>query len=67
MKSIRSKLKLNNQQKTLMAQHASYNRWSYNWGLNLWNVADKDGYQPLAIKLREVLTSHTKQNLLNPE
>ncbi|WP_370495981.1 hypothetical protein [Trichodesmium erythraeum] len=43
-----------------MAQHASYNRWSYNWVLNWWNVADKDGYQPLAIKLREVLTSHTK-------
>ncbi|WP_287276625.1 MULTISPECIES: helix-turn-helix domain-containing protein [unclassified Okeania] len=29
MKSIRTKLKLNNQQKTLFAQHAGYSRWWY--------------------------------------
>ncbi|WP_293166509.1 helix-turn-helix domain-containing protein [Okeania sp. SIO2C9] len=32
MKSIRTKLKLNNKQKTLMAQHASYSRSCYNQG-----------------------------------
>ncbi|NEP77763.1 MAG: IS200/IS605 family element transposase accessory protein TnpB [Okeania sp. SIO3B3] len=60
MKSIRTKLKLNNQQKTLLAQHAGYSRWVYNWGLSLWNAAYKDGYKPNARKLREVFTNHTK-------
>nr|WP_293159937.1 transposase [Okeania sp. SIO2C9] len=60
MKSIRTKLKLNNQQKTLLAQHAGYSRWVYNWGLSLWNAAYRDGYKPNARKLREVFTNHTK-------
>ncbi|NET16960.1 MAG: IS200/IS605 family element transposase accessory protein TnpB, partial [Okeania sp. SIO1H6] len=60
MKSIRTKLKLNNQQKTLFAQHAGYGRWCYNWGLSLWNAAYIDGYKPNARKLREVFTNHTK-------
>ncbi len=60
MKSIRTKLKLNNKQKTLMAQHAGYSRWCYNWGLSLWNAAYKDGYKPNIRKLREVFTNHTK-------
>ena len=60
MKSIRTKLKLNNKQKTLMAQHAGFSRWVYNWGLSLWNAAYRDGYQPNARKLREVFTNHTK-------
>ncbi|NEP89506.1 MAG: IS200/IS605 family element transposase accessory protein TnpB [Okeania sp. SIO2C2] len=60
MKSIRTKLKLNNKQKTLMAQHAGYSRWVYNWGLSLWNAAYRDSYQPNARKLREVFTNHTK-------
>ncbi|MDY7007443.1 MAG: RNA-guided endonuclease TnpB family protein [Cyanobacteriota bacterium] len=60
MKSIRTKLKLNNKQKTLMAQHAGYSRWCYNWGLSLWNAAYTDGYKPNPRKLREVFTNHTK-------
>ncbi|NER08497.1 MAG: helix-turn-helix domain-containing protein [Okeania sp. SIO3C4] len=60
MKSIRTKLKLNNKQKTLFAQHAGYGRWCYNWGLSLWNAAYKDGYKPNAHKLRKVFTNHTK-------
>ncbi|WP_202224720.1 RNA-guided endonuclease TnpB family protein [Okeania sp. KiyG1] len=60
MKSIRTKLKLNNKQKTLMAQHAGYSRWCYNWGLSLWNQAYTDGYKPNTRKLREVFTNHTK-------
>ncbi|MGD1716023.1 RNA-guided endonuclease InsQ/TnpB family protein [Dapis sp. BLCC M172] len=60
MKSIRTKLKLNNKQKTLMAQHAGYSRWCYNWGLSLWNAAYIDGYKPNVRKLREVFTNHTK-------
>ncbi|MGD1702108.1 RNA-guided endonuclease InsQ/TnpB family protein [Dapis sp. BLCC M229] len=60
MKSIRTKLKLNNKQKTLMAQHAGYSRWCYNWGLSLWNAAYRDGDKPNPRKLREVFTNHTK-------
>ncbi len=60
MKSIRTKLKLNNKQKTLMAQHTGYSRWCYNWGLSLWNAAYRDGYKPNVRKLREVFTNHTK-------
>ncbi|MGB3514755.1 MAG: transposase [Microcoleaceae cyanobacterium] len=59
-KSIRKKLKLNNKQKTLFAQHAGYSRWCYNWGLSLWNAAYKDGYKPNGRRLREVFTNHTK-------
>ncbi|NEP08295.1 MAG: helix-turn-helix domain-containing protein [Okeania sp. SIO2G4] len=66
-KSIRTKLKLNNQQKTLLAQHAGYSRWCYNWGLSLWNAAYQDGYKPNIScgmlrkrRLREVFTNHTK-------
>ncbi|MEM1171673.1 MAG: RNA-guided endonuclease TnpB family protein [Cyanobacteria bacterium P01_H01_bin.35] len=60
MKSIRTKLKLNNKQKTLMAQHAGYSRWCYNWGLSLWNAAYSAGYKPNIRKLRKVFTNHTK-------
>nr|WP_293138941.1 transposase [Okeania sp. SIO3I5] len=44
----------------MMAQHAGYSRWCYNWGLSLWNAAYKYGYKPNARKLREVFTNHTK-------
>ncbi|NEP82796.1 MAG: helix-turn-helix domain-containing protein [Okeania sp. SIO3B3] len=60
MKSIRTKLKLNNEQKTLMAQHAGYPRSCYNWGLSLWKAAVGDGYQPNYRQLRVVFTNHTK-------
>ncbi|NES78651.1 MULTISPECIES: RNA-guided endonuclease TnpB family protein [Okeania] len=59
-KSIRTKLKLNNKQKTLLAQHAGYTRWCYNWGLSLWNAAYKNGYKPNVRIIREVFTNHTK-------
>ncbi|MGD1807189.1 RNA-guided endonuclease InsQ/TnpB family protein [Dapis sp. BLCC M126] len=60
MKSIKTKLKLNNKQETLLAQHVGYSRWVYNWGLSLWNAAYQDGYKPSARRLREVFTNHTK-------
>ncbi|NEP87544.1 MAG: IS200/IS605 family element transposase accessory protein TnpB [Okeania sp. SIO2C2] len=60
MKSIKTKLKLNNKQKTLLAQHAGYSRWVYNWGLSLWNAAYRDGYKPNIRRLRKVFTNHTK-------
>ena len=59
-KSIRTKLKLNNKQKTLLTQHAGYNRWVYNWGLSLWNAVYRDSYKPNPRIIIEVFTNHTK-------
>lgn len=47
MKSIKAKLKVNNKQKTLMAQHASYSRWCYNCQLSWGNAAVQYGYQKI--------------------
>ncbi|MCL2931509.1 MAG: helix-turn-helix domain-containing protein [Trichodesmium sp. MAG_R03] len=47
MKSIKAKLKVNNKQKTLMAQHAGYSRWCYNCQLSLGNAAVQYGYQKI--------------------
>ena len=33
MQSIKTKLKVNNQQKTILAKHAGVARHAYNWGL----------------------------------
>ncbi len=54
---IKTNLKLNNQQKTLMAQHASYVRWVDRYSLTLWQKAHKDSYKPNTSKLREVFTN----------
>ncbi|WP_424100339.1 RNA-guided endonuclease InsQ/TnpB family protein [Moorena producens] len=59
-KAIKTKLKLNNQQKTLMAKHAGYSRWVYNWGLALWQQAYSEGLKPSASKLRKLFTNHVK-------
>ncbi|MEL7039816.1 MAG: RNA-guided endonuclease TnpB family protein, partial [Cyanobacteria bacterium J06592_8] len=49
-------------QKTLMAQHAGYSRWIWNWALNLWNEAYKAGLKPSANKLKKFYTHHVKPN-----
>ncbi|NEN96110.1 MAG: transposase, partial [Moorea sp. SIO3I7] len=59
-KAIKTKLKLNNHQKTLMAKHAGYYRWVYNWGLALWQQAYSEGLKPSASKLRKLFTNHVK-------
>ncbi len=59
-KAFRTKLKLNNQQKTVMAQHAGYSRWVYNWGLRLWEEAYKDGLKPSVGMLKKFFTNHVK-------
>ena len=60
MKSIITKLKLSNKQKSLMDQHAGYGRWCDNWGLSFWNAAYRDGCKPNTRKLKEVFTNNTK-------
>ena len=59
-KAYRTKLKLNDKQKTLLARHAGYARFVFNWGLALWNEAYKDGLKPNANKLKKVFTNHVK-------
>ena len=49
-RALKTQLKLNNKQKTLMAQHAGYSRWVWNWALNLWNQAYEAGLKPFCMK-----------------
>ena len=41
--AYKTKLKLNNQQKTLMRQCAGYSRWLWNWALDLKQKAYQEG------------------------
>ena len=59
-KAYRTKLKLNDKQRTLLARHAGYSRWVFNWGLALWNETYRDGLKPNANKLKKVFTNHGK-------
>lgn len=61
-RAIKTKLKLNNRQKTLMATHAGYSRWIWNWGLAMWNEAYKEGLKPSSNKLKKFYTNHVKPN-----
>ncbi len=59
-RAFKTQLKLNNKQKTLIAQHAGYARWVWNWALNLWNEAAGAGFKPTANKLKKFYTHHVK-------
>lgn len=61
-KSYRIKLNLNNQQKTIMAKHAGFARWVYNWGLRLWKDGYNAGLKPKANTLKKLFTNHVKPN-----
>ena len=59
-KAFRTKIKLNNHQATLMAKHAGFARWIYNWGLRVWSEGYKEGLQPGANTLKKLFTNHVK-------
>lgn len=59
-KAIKTKLKLNNRDCTLMAKHAGFARWIYNWGLGLWSEGYKEGVKPSANTLKKLFTNHVK-------
>jgi putative transposase len=61
-KAYRTKLDLNNEEKTLMAKHAGFSRWVYNWGLRLWKDGYKEGLKPNATTLKKLFTNHVKPN-----
>ncbi|NEP24388.1 MAG: IS200/IS605 family element transposase accessory protein TnpB [Moorea sp. SIO1F2] len=62
LRAFKTKLKLNNKQKTLMAQHAGYSRWIWNWALGMWNEAYKEGLKLSTNKLKKFYTNHVKPN-----
>lgn len=59
-KAFRTRLKLNNKQATVMAKHAGFGRWVWNWALVLWSEAYKEGLKPNANKLKKLFTNHVK-------
>lgn len=59
-KAIKTKLKLNNCQATLMAKHAGFARWVYNWGLRLWSQGYQEGLKPSANTLKKLFTNYVK-------
>ena len=61
MKSIKTKLKVNNQQKTRLAQHAGVARHAYNWGLATCICEyEKTKKRPSAITLHKRLVAEVK-------
>ena len=58
--AYKTKLKLNNQQKTLMRQCAGYRQWLWNWGLNLKQKAYDDGITLNKSQLRKFYTNYVK-------
>jgi putative transposase len=63
MYAIKLELKLNNRERTLMAQHAGFSRFVYNYGLALYKqVMDiKGGVTKKISAIRKVLTNVTKK------
>ncbi|NES70685.1 MAG: IS200/IS605 family element transposase accessory protein TnpB [Okeania sp. SIO2D1] len=65
MKSIKTKLKLNNQQKTILAKHAGVARHAYNWGLvTCIKEYEETKKRPSAITLHKRLVAEVKS--INP-
>ncbi len=60
LRSFKTKLKLDDRQATVMARHAGYSRWIYNWALRLWGEAYQAGLKPSAHRLKKFFTNHIK-------
>jgi putative transposase len=65
MYAIKRELKLNNKQRTLMAQHAGYSRMVYNYGLSLYSQLDHNEFKGGLTKklgvIKKVLTNFTSK------
>ncbi|NES79356.1 MULTISPECIES: transposase, partial [unclassified Okeania] len=65
MQSIKTKLKVNNQQKTILAKHAGVARHAYNWGLaTCISEYEQTKKRPSAITLHKRLVAEVKS--INP-
>ena len=60
--AYKTKLKLNNQQKTLMRQCAGYARWVWNWALDFKQKAYAKDIQLNKSQLRKYYTNYVKPN-----
>jgi len=60
--SIKTQLKINNEQRVLMAKHAGIARFTYNWGLTTWQALYKDGYKPNHRLLKTFFNNNVKTN-----
>ena len=60
---FKTKLKVNNQQKTLLAQHAGYARFVYNFGLGLIKEAWQEKFYPTVNDLKKYFTNVIKKEL----
>ncbi|HLP88192.1 MAG TPA: RNA-guided endonuclease TnpB family protein [Nostocaceae cyanobacterium] len=58
--SIKTKLKLNANQKIIMAKHAGIARFTYNWGLAAWLSLRNDGLKPNKYILKKFFNNHVK-------
>ena len=58
--AYKTKLKLNNQQKTLMRQCAGYGRWVWNWALDFKQKAYHEDIKLNKPQLRKYYTNHVK-------
>ncbi|XZN91057.1 MAG: RNA-guided endonuclease InsQ/TnpB family protein [Microcoleus sp.] len=58
--SIKTKLKLNKSQATIMSKHAGIARFTYNWGLATWSNLYKDGVAPNKYLLKKFFNNHVK-------
>ncbi|GAX34553.1 helix-turn-helix domain-containing protein [Nodularia sp. NIES-3585] len=58
--SIKTKLKLNESQKTMMSKHAGIARFTYNWGLATWQNLYNDGLKPDKYLLKKFFNNHVK-------
>lgn len=58
--SIKTKLKLNKSQATVMSKHAGIARLTYNWGLATWSNLYQDGLKPNKYLLKKFFNNHVK-------
>lgn len=69
MYAIKIELKLNNKEQTLMAKHAGFSRFIYNYGLALYNGLDhkiyKGGVNKKLLAIKKILTGYTKKQACN--
>lgn len=69
MYAIKVELKLNNKERTLMAQHAGFARLVYNYGLYLYESIDHKQYKGGVDKklgiIKKILTNYTKKQSEN--
>lgn len=61
--SIKTKLKLNDVQKVIMAKHAGIARFTYNWGLATWQSLYNDGFKPNKFLLKKFFNNEVKTQL----